>query len=74
MISTYHVALEWTPALDTGSCGVGPSCGVVWFRTFGFISLPLLALSAFLLIITLLSLPVRTDRSDPTEPVLEVDA
>jgi disulfide bond formation protein DsbB len=77
VIAAYHVALEWIPALDTGSCGIGPSCGVVWFRTFGFVSLPLLALSAFLLIITLLSLPGRSDRPgspDPTDPVSEVDA
>ena len=33
----------------------GPSCTVVWFRALGFVSLPFLALSAFLLIFTLLS-------------------
>lgn len=55
VISTYHVALEWIPALDTGACGTGPSCSVIWFREFGVISLPTLALAAFLLIITLLS-------------------
>jgi len=56
LISAYHVALEWIPALDTGACGIGPACSVVWFRVFGVISLPTLALAAFLLIITLLSL------------------
>jgi len=55
LISTYHLALEWVPSLDTGACGTGPSCTVIWFREFGFISLPMLALAAFLLIITLLS-------------------
>lgn len=55
VISTYHVALEWIPALDTGACGSGPSCSVIWFREFGVVSLPTLALAAFLLIITLLS-------------------
>jgi disulfide bond formation protein DsbB len=54
-IAAYHLALEWIPALDTGACGTGPACTIVWFRTFGFISLPFLALSAFLLILTLLS-------------------
>ena len=72
VIAAYHVALEWIPALDTGACGVGPACTVVWFRALGFISLPFLALSAFLLIFTLLS--VRTpdtgavDLADETEP------
>jgi disulfide bond formation protein DsbB len=55
IISTYHLALEWIPSLDTGACGAGPSCSIVWFREFGFVSLPLLALAAFLLIFTLLS-------------------
>ena len=55
VISTYHLALEWIPALDTGACGTGPACTVVWFREFGVVSLPMLALAAFLLIITLLS-------------------
>ena len=56
VIAAYHVALEWIPALDTGACGTGPACTIVWFRALGFISLPFLALSAFLLIFTLLSL------------------
>jgi hypothetical protein len=71
VISTYHLALEWVPALDTGACGVGPSCTVIWFREFGFISLPLLALAAFLLILTLLS--VRGPLADDDEPETEDD-
>lgn len=55
VIATYHLALEWVPALDTGACGTGPACTVIWFRMFGFVSIPFLALSAFLLIFTLLS-------------------
>ena len=68
LISVYHLALEWIPALDTGACGVGPSCTVIWFRALGFVSLPTLALAAFLLIFTLLSLrgPDATD-GDPAD-------
>ena len=62
LLATYHVALEWIPALDTGACGTGPACSVIWFRVFGFISLPSLALVAFLLILTLLS--VRSPDAD----------
>lgn len=61
-IAAYHVALEWIPALDTGACAVSVPCTDVWFRVFGIFSLPTLALTAFLLIITLLL--VR----DPDEP------
>jgi disulfide bond formation protein DsbB len=52
-ISAYHVALEWIPSLDTGTCSVDVPCTLVWFRVFGIFSLPTLALVAFLLILTL---------------------
>jgi hypothetical protein len=54
-ISAYHVALEWVPALDTGVCDATVPCTVVWFRALGIFSLPTLALVAFALILTLLS-------------------
>lgn len=54
LIAGYHVALEWLPALDTGACDVAVPCTLIWFRVFGVISLPTLALTAFLLILTLL--------------------
>ena len=53
-IAGYHVALEWIPSLDTGACAVSTPCTYVWFRAFGFISLPTLALTAFVFIIVLL--------------------
>ena len=49
-ISLYHYALEWLPWLDTGACSASVPCTVVWFRQLGFVSLPFLALSAFVLI------------------------
>jgi hypothetical protein len=71
LLSTYHVALEWVPSLDTGACGLGPSCTLVWFREFGIISLPTLALAAFLLIVTLLS--VRGLDADTGDPSTDAD-
>jgi disulfide bond formation protein DsbB len=67
VIATYHYFLEWFPSLDTGACTVGIPCTQVWFRQFGFISLPFLALVAFLLIIAILLLPPRVAR-DVEEP------
>jgi len=54
VISVWHVAIEWLPALGAGACDARMPCSVVWFREFGFISLPYLALSASLLIAGLL--------------------
>ena len=65
-ISAYHVALEWIPSLDSGACAVSAPCTFVWFRVFGIFSLPTLALTAFLLILTLLlsRAPVRDEDLD----------
>ena len=68
VISTYHYALEWFPWLDSGVCVATMPCTLVWFRELGFISLPYLALSAFLLIIALLWLarvPEDIETADP---------
>ena len=54
LIAAYHVALEWVPSLSTGVCAASAPCTDVWFRVFGIFSLPTLALTAFLLILTLL--------------------
>ncbi len=59
-ISSYHYLLEWFPDIDAGACKVGIPCTQVWFREFGFVSLPLLALVSFALVITLLLIPMRT--------------
>jgi hypothetical protein len=70
LIATYHYALEWLPWLDSGACSASTPCTIVWFREFGFISLPYLALSAFLLIVALLWLAGEagpTDRQTPPD-------
>lgn len=71
LVSTYHVALEWFPSLDSGACSVTTPCTLIWFRVFGFISLPTLALTAFLLILALMAIRLglpehpADDEADP---------
>jgi disulfide bond formation protein DsbB len=69
-ISTYHYLLEWFPDIEIGVCTVGIPCTAVWFREFGFVSLPLLALVAFVLVVTFLLIPVRAaaPTSSPPDP------
>lgn len=62
-ISTYHYFLEWFPQIDTGACSAVIPCTQVWFRGFGFISLPFLALVAFGLVIAFLLVPDLNGRS-----------
>jgi disulfide bond formation protein DsbB len=64
VVAAYHYLLEWFPEIDTGVCQVGIPCTQVWFREFGFVSLPLLALVAFALVITLLLVPLRSDAAE----------
>jgi disulfide bond formation protein DsbB len=64
LIAAYHVLLEWVPALESGACDPDNPCTLIWFRVFGVISLPTMALAAFLLILTLLT--IRT--GDAPEP------
>ncbi|MFP5342842.1 MAG: disulfide oxidoreductase [Candidatus Limnocylindria bacterium] len=59
LIALYHTALEWFPALDAGACSATTPCTLVWFRTFGVISLPVLALTAFALIAVILLIRIR---------------
>lgn len=56
LISTYHYVIEWHPSLSSGSCDLQAPCTVPWFRQFGFVSLPLMALCGFAAIISLLTL------------------
>jgi disulfide bond formation protein DsbB len=57
VISTYHYLIEWYPNLEgDGTCSVAVPCTFVWFRRFGFVSLPYMALSGFLFIATFVSL------------------
>jgi disulfide bond formation protein DsbB len=75
LVSTYHVLLEWVPALDTGACSATTPCTLVWFRVFGFISLPALALTAFALILTLMAIRLAWagDHPEDLDPEIEPD-
>jgi disulfide bond formation protein DsbB len=57
LVSAYHYALEWIHSLDTGACSVSVPCTFVYFRQFGFMSLAFMAMSGFLFILTLFTLP-----------------
>jgi disulfide bond formation protein DsbB len=64
LIAAYHVALEWIPSLDSGACDAAAPCTYIWFRVFGVISLPTLALIAFGLILTILLIRPARDGDD----------
>jgi disulfide bond formation protein DsbB/mono/diheme cytochrome c family protein len=50
-VSTYHVLLEKTDWFSSdATCQVGVPCTVIWINWFGFLTIPFLALIAFLVI------------------------
>lgn len=58
-VSTYHYVLEWFPTLESNVCSVDVPCTTIWFREFGFITLPFMAASAFLATIVWSALTMR---------------
>jgi disulfide bond formation protein DsbB len=61
VIAAYHYVIQWFPNLEGTSCTTSVPCTGVWFRVFGFISIPYMALSAFLLVIILMLVQRRND-------------
>lgn len=50
LFAAYHVALQWNPSLEVVSCDVGAPCSGRYLSVFGFVTIPTMAGSAFLLI------------------------
>ncbi len=46
-ISIYHYLIQWFPSLEGTSCSISVPCTTAWFRVFGFVSIPYMAISAF---------------------------
>lgn len=55
-VSTYHLLVENHWVSTPASCQIGAGCAVKWINEFGYITIPTLALTAFLLLIGLLLL------------------
>ncbi len=63
-LATWHRAMQQWPSLDSGACAaVGPPCSAPYIKVFGFVTIPYMALSAFLLILALVWAGYRNSRS-----------
>ncbi len=68
LVAGYHTLVQRVPGLDRAtSCGVDAPCNVMWVREFGFVSIPVMALAAFLLIAVLTMLAPAGAARDETE-------
>ncbi len=68
-IAIYHIYIEHHPESETAGCKIGAPCSTKWFEKFGYVTIPVLALSAFAAIAVLLAMAwSRRDRGEPSEP------
>lgn len=61
-IAAYHVTIQFQPALDVGVCSAGASCTGRYLNVFGFVSIPVMAGGAFLLVGSLMGLVGSIER------------
>lgn len=65
--STYHYLHEWFPDSVTTACDTKVPCSTRWVFEFGYISIPFMAGSGFLLIAALLSLTGGDDEPESVD-------
>jgi disulfide bond formation protein DsbB len=54
VVAIYHVYIEYHPEAELASCKIGAPCATKWIDKIGYVTIPVLALTAFLAIIALL--------------------
>ena len=63
-IAVYHYIIQWFPSLEGTSCSITVPCTTAWFRVFGFISIPYMAISAFAFVFVMM-LALRANTAEP---------
>lgn len=67
LIAAYHVTIQWQPTLDAGVCSGGVPCTARYLTVFGFITIPGLAGSVFLLTVVMMLVVRSLTRADDGE-------
>ena len=62
MISTYHILVERGIVKESASCDPNNPCSLIWVKRLGYLTIPTMALSGFLLILTLLAVSRAGER------------
>jgi disulfide bond formation protein DsbB len=66
-ISVYHILVERFPNLESSTCDPTNPCSLIWVNTFGYLTIPTMALSAFALIAVLMVAGARGARDHEPE-------
>jgi disulfide bond formation protein DsbB len=57
LVAAYHIYIEINPSAEISACKVGgTSCATEWIKKFGYVTIPVLAITAFVAILTLLAI------------------
>ena len=59
VISLWHLYIEANPEKESPACRIGAPCSTKWIDEFGYVTIPMLALTAFAAIAALLVLALR---------------
>jgi disulfide bond formation protein DsbB len=63
IVAIYHVYIEYHPEAETAGCKIGAPCSTKWVDKLGYITIPSLALTAFLAVIVLLLAALSRSRA-----------
>ena len=63
-VSTYHLLVENHVVATPKSCQIGVGCSVKWINEFGFMTIPTLTLTGFVLLIAFLALAAAGSGDD----------
>jgi disulfide bond formation protein DsbB len=59
IVAAYHIYIEYHPESETPGCKIGAPCTTKWIDEYGYITIPVLAITAFVAILGLLALAWR---------------
>lgn len=67
-VSSYHIYIEHNPEAETPGCKAGVPCSFKWIEELGYVTLPVLAISAFGGILALLLMALSRSKRDSAVP------
>jgi disulfide bond formation protein DsbB len=69
IVAGYHLYIEANPDKESASCKIAAPCSAKWIDEFGYVTIPMLAITAFLTIGAVLALAWSRRASADDRPV-----
>lgn len=65
IVATYHIYIEYHPESETPGCKIGAPCTTRWIDEYGYITIPVLAITVFVAVLGLLAIAWRRREPAP---------